>query len=225
MTPPRRPGARPAAPPRRRDVGLRSGSRPRERAPVTVDARGRRPGRRRTFAVHGHHYALVERRAASSRARRDAVHRRGRRRAGLAAGRARRSRPPVDRHARRRASRCGWRSARAARRSRTTRRATARHGVDALRAYALRDGRRSTDGPTTRPRPSRAGPTWCSSSATRSTPTRPPTRCSEFIESPARHRAAAVDRAQGLRGVRPPLLARVVRPGQPLAALDAADAR
>ncbi len=39
----------------------------------------------------------------------------------------------------------------------------------------------------------------------------------------ARHRAAAVDRAAGLRGVRPPLPPGVVRPGQPVAALDRAE--
>ena len=45
----------------------------------------------------------------------------------------------------------------------------------------------------------------------------------EFIASRRDPRAAAVERAQGLPGVRPPLPARVERPGQPVAALDPAE--
>ena len=106
---------RSAAALRRRDVGGRLGR----------DAATPRPSRSpagavaaaaRTFAVHGHHYALVELDGLEPGTR-TAVHRRDRRRAGLAADAglavpADPSSPPSSR-----ASRCGWRSAPAARQS------------------------------------------------------------------------------------------------------------
>ena len=73
-----------------------------------------------------------------------------------------------------------------------------RHGVDSLRAFALAvaDGRA-------------VGPTCCSSWATRCTPTRPEGDAGLHPE-PARHPRGAGEGAQGLRGVRASLRARVV---------------
>ena len=180
-------------------------------------ASGSGASRRATFGAHGHHYALVEL-------------------TGLEPGtHARRTRvevddervwppagsefPPVgDRHAGARQAAAdgvrllpGQRAAR--RRTATTRSASTRCAAYALSMAGLTDAR-----PATR---TSAGPTWCCSSATRCTPTRPATRCGVH-RVPPRHRRAARRGAQGLRGVRPPLPAGLGRPGEPVAALDAA---
>ena len=101
----------------------------------------------------------------------------------MAAGRGRGQRLPAerDRHPQARASRCGWRSGPAAPASATTRRATRRTASTRCAAYALKMA--------DRPRP-RAGRTWCCSSATRCTPTRPPRRCRSSSAAAARHRAS-----------------------------------
>ena len=221
-----RTGARTAAPPRRRAPAPACGWRPRTPRRVTLEGR-RAP---RDESPH------VPRARPPLRA--------GLRRGARAGQPRRRTRwsvdgeqvwpepdspfpPSADRDDRPRTSRSGWPSAPAAPRSPTTRRATS------CTAWT------------------RCGPTRCGWPASPTPPhdddpdpgdqARWPDlvlflgdqvyadettdEMQAFIESRRRHRGAARDRAEGLGGVRPPLQAGVVRPREPVAALDAADAR
>ena len=100
--------------------------------------------------------------------------------------------------------------------------AARRRRVAGLRAAHGRPHRRRA---RRRPRPRRPG----ALARPRAVPRRPGVRRRDDRRDarvhrvPAQHRGPALDGAEGLGGVRPPLQARVVRPRQPLAALDAAD--
>ena len=101
------------------------------------------------------------------------------------------------------------------------------HGVDALRAYALRmAGESPTPRPTEDPDPGDEArwPDLVLFLGDQVYADETTQEMREFIESRREHRAAAGDRAQGLRGVRRALPAGVDRPGEPVAAVDRADA-
>ena len=101
------------------------------------------------------------------------------------------------------------------------------HGVDALRAYALRmagltDGAHDDDPD---PDDQVRWPDLVLFLGDQVYADETTDEMREFIESRRNIRGAALDGAEGLGGVRPPLQAGLVRPRQPLAALDAAHAR
>ena len=203
------PRARSAAAVRRRDDSATIWVEVADAATVTVTA-GDHVATARTFAAHGHHFALVELDGAGAR-HPHALHRERRRRAAVArAGVGLPAAGHPDAEARQAAA-DGVRlvpGERAPRRGRD-------RGLRRRRAALLRPphGRRR-HGALARPG---------------AVPRRPGLRRRDqrgdagVHRRPARHRRAAGGGDQGLRGVRPPLPDRLERPGQPLAALDAAE--
>ncbi len=101
------------------------------------------------------------------------------------------------------------------------------HGVDALRAYALRMAgvTDASAGHDPDPGDEVRWPDLVLFLGDQVYADETTAEMQAFIESRRDIERATVDRAQGLRGVRQALQAGVDRPGQPLAALDRADAR